>query len=485
MRSQRLTTLGLLAAGLVCLGAIVPFAWSSPAAEVPAGPEVWVTAQDGAKILVVRGTRTVATIDLPAGTSPHFTRFSSSGRYVYVPGLGFGDVTVIRARDRKVVATIPIAPATPPAQNSNPKLPGGLGVHDAVPSPDGRAVLAVSWSDRTLYKITADEAAENWTVAQKAQLANRPICAVYHPSGTRAYVGTVPNGIQIVDVASLQVLKSLPTTGPWSCSSAQTSDRRTMYASTVPGFVYRIDLVNDEISDLGLSLGSMHIHGLGLSRDGTTLYLTSREDDSMRLVALDRGNAVTTVPLDATFGVPDRPDSVAVLRNTVWMSLRSSGKLAIFNSGNPEAVRYVELQPVCPPSENLCYAIHSVELRPDREPPTSRIAQPTTGKTFAGKRPITVRGTAIDQMSPIASIELALRLRTATGCKWWNGRQLVARSCKRQRWFSARGNPRWTYRFGSTLPAGSYGLNARATDSEGNRETSVKIRRNLVQFRIR
>jgi DNA-binding beta-propeller fold protein YncE len=479
MKGTRVTAHGIAAAVTLTIGAAYP-----QAARAGVG-EVWVTAQDAAKVHVVRGDRVAATVDLPTGTSPHFVRFSPSGRYLYAPGLGYGDVTVIRARDRRVVARLPIAPATPPAVNSNPKLPGGLGTHDAKPSPDGRVVLVSQWSNNSLYKLAANETAETWAVVQQAALPARPICIVFHPNGTKAYVGTAPSGIVVVDVATLQVLKALPTTGAWSCGWAQSKDGRTLYAQTnaAPGYAYRIDMTNDTIADLGLTLGAQHIHGLGLSADERTLYLASREDDTLRIVSL-ADKSVRTLSLDATPGVPDRPDTIVVKGETVWVSLRSSGKLARVRGAR---VDYLDLEPTCPATEPLCYAVHGIELRPDREPPVSRIAAP---RSAARLRPVqfrTARGTASDELSPVASVELALRLRTTAGCRWWSDarKRLVSRSCARPLFFSALGRERWTYRLARALPAGRYQLRARATDSEGNREARFQPGRNTVSFALR
>lgn len=368
------------AGGLLVI-VVAVLAIGSQGAAAPGGGQLWVTGQDGSRIHVVHGIgEATDTIQLPLGTSPHFARLSPSGRYVYVPSLGYGTITVIRASDREIVDVIdpePSAVAMPPAVNSNPGLPGGLGTHDAKPSPDGSIVLTSQWSSNRIYKIAADEANESWSVAQQSDpLPGRPICFVFNPRGEKAYVGlfpgtvpglTPPNAlILVVDVETLTVIKSLPVIGGWSCSWAQTHDGSTTWLTTnAPGGrVYRLDMEDDTL-ELFLATGAEHVHGMGMSPNEQTLYLSSREDDTLRIVDIASATA-TSMSLDATPGVPDRPDSVAVQGDNVWVTLKSTGKLARVNA-NQESAEYIELEDPCPgalpapANSNLCYAVHSVD----------------------------------------------------------------------------------------------------------------------------
>lgn len=366
--------------GLI-LAAGAAFAMGSSGAAAPGGGQLWVTAQDGSRIHVVHGIgHAVDTIQLPWGTSPHFARMSPSGQYVYVPSLGYGTITVIRARDREIVDVVdpePSAVAAPPAVNSNPGLPGGLGTHDAKPSPDGSIVLAAQWSNNRIYKISADETHESWSVVQQSDpLPGRPICFAFDPSGAKAYVGlfpgtipglTPPNAlILVIDVETLTILEMMPVIGGWSCSWAQTHDGSTMWLTTnAPGGrVYHLDMEDDTLQLL-LMTGAEHLHGLGMSPNEQTLYASSREDDTLRIVDIASASSAS-VSLDATPGVPDRPDSVLVDADNVWVTLKSTGKLARFKA-NQGSVEYIDLEAACPgalppPSvANLCYAVHSVD----------------------------------------------------------------------------------------------------------------------------
>jgi DNA-binding beta-propeller fold protein YncE len=200
---------------------------------------VWITAQDTGRLYVLRGqSDTVDTVELPpppgaSSPSPHFARSSPSGKYVYVPALHSGKVYVIRAQDRQLVATIPTPDSAAGNVNSNPAVgPNGLGAHDAAPSPDGDLVLVAHWGTNLLYKVSADEDAESWQIVDSASIGARPICIVYHPSESKAYIGTAPSGIAVIDLADLSVDKTFATPGAWSCSWAQARDGQTMYLST-------------------------------------------------------------------------------------------------------------------------------------------------------------------------------------------------------------------------------------------------------------
>jgi sugar lactone lactonase YvrE len=373
-----------LPAAALALGALQAGGGSA----APGGGQLWVTVQDASRIQVIHGDGdAVDTIQLPNGTSPHFARLSPSDDYVYVPSLGYGTVTVIRTRDRHVFDPLLIAPATPPALNSNPALPGGLGTHDAKPSPDGSVVLAAQWSNNSIYRIAADESAETWSVDGSVPLpdARRPICIVFHPDGDRAYVGTVPTAasppgttpaIGVVNIAPLEVTGLqpdviMPVVGAWSCSWAQTHDGSTMWLTTnAPGGrVYLLDMTRDKIGEY-LQTGAPHIHGLGMSPDEKTLYLSSRNEDRLQIVDI-ASKTVDNLELGSP-EVADRPDSVAVQGAHVWVTLKSTGKLARVNASD-QSIEYVDLELPCPgvdalgtplpPPEDaqLCYAVHSVD----------------------------------------------------------------------------------------------------------------------------
>jgi DNA-binding beta-propeller fold protein YncE len=140
----------------------------------------------------------VETVTLPTGMGPHLTTFAPSGKFAYVAGMGNGELFIIRADDRQTIQVIDF---------------GHAGTHQAKPSPDGSFLLIAQAHLSSLIKVAADEAAESWNVVGDpvpfAPQGKRPICTVIRDDGQRAYVSLLPDGLAIVDVPTMTVLKSL------------------------------------------------------------------------------------------------------------------------------------------------------------------------------------------------------------------------------------------------------------------------------------
>jgi DNA-binding beta-propeller fold protein YncE len=320
------------------------------------GRELWMTAQDLGEVKVLRANTEVASIPLGFGTSPHFVRFPADGAYAYVSALGDGAIYVIRANQRHLVATIPIAPATEFKGNINPALPGGGGVHDATPSPDGTIVLAAHWGTNRLYKVLADEKHETWTVDSSIDiLGRRPICSVFHPELDTAYVGLAPNGLAVVDVASMTVLHVYATDAAIPCTMQTSTNRTDGYLVTTTGRFYHMNLWTNVLTDLGDRIVAPHIHSLVLPANGP-LVAASRDDDTLRLIDAI-GSEFASIPVDPTIGIPDKPDTVAAHGNHVFVALRATGKLGIVNLQR-RTTRYVD---IALPS---VYAVHGLAVRP-------------------------------------------------------------------------------------------------------------------------
>ena len=169
--------------------------------------ELWVAAQDTSAVKIMFSRGGIDTIALPSAEKPHTIEFSPSGRYAYVGDVGSGDVVVVRAADRQVVATLTF---------------GSTKSHQVKPSPDGSTVLVAEQTPlKALVKIAADEAQERWTVtAPPLLLPGTPDCTEYTNDGRRAYVSLKPSGIAVVDVATMALLRVLPTAGKATVAGA-------------------------------------------------------------------------------------------------------------------------------------------------------------------------------------------------------------------------------------------------------------------------
>jgi hypothetical protein len=128
---------------------------------------------------------------------------------------------------------------------------------------------------------------------------------------------------------------------------------------------------------------------------------------------------------------------------------------------------------------------------PDETAPLSEITRPDHGSTYRASRLMAFRGTAEDA-SPIAEVEIALRMtRTNGSCRWYNGTRFVRAGCGAEKWKQGSGTDSWTYSLHHQLSDSKgtkikhYTLFSRATDQPGNVETTFERSRNSNRFEIR
>jgi len=302
-----------------------------------------------------RRRRLVETVELPAGAGPHLTTFSSLGDYAYVSGMGDGDLYVLRADSRQIVAVLHLGPA---------------GTHQARPSPDGSLLLVSQIATKTLVKVAADEAAETWSAVDFLPLDKAPICSVFRHDGQRAYVSLLPDGIAIVDVPTMTLVGTLATDGFVACGMVKSKRERviTLASSGGGGHVYRLDMRHDTLASLG-TLGASDWHSFAMIANEKIGVGSAPHADALVLADLTGGGArpLGTFALDPTPGAAnDEPDNMAVRGSTVYVSLRASGKLAIAKPLQGK-VTYVDLaDPNASFNPANCFgcALHGVAIRP-------------------------------------------------------------------------------------------------------------------------
>jgi DNA-binding beta-propeller fold protein YncE len=335
--------------------------------------ELWVTSQGTDRLFIVHGQgSSIETVPLP-GTGPHITMFSPLGDYAYVSGMRNGTLSILRADDRQLVQTLNLGPTL---------------THQAKPSPDGSVLLVAQIASRTLIKIAADEAAESWQVVGSlsfASLGKPPICSVFRDDGQRAYVSMLPNGIAIVDVPTMTHIGTLNTDGFVACGMTMSRRGRIVTLASSRGegrggHVYRLDTATDTLTDAGI-LAAADWHSFHMSPNERVGFGTSPHSDEIVLADLTGATVspIATLRLDPTPGIGnDQPDAInpAVRGNTLFVSLRASGQLAIVNV-NQQTTTFLQLSPPAPFNPANCgpplpqpptgqggCAIHGVTVRP-------------------------------------------------------------------------------------------------------------------------
>ena len=330
--------------------------------------ELWVSSQGTDRLFIVHGEgSSIETVSLP-GTGPHITTFSPLGDYAYVSGMRNGTLSILRADDRHVVQTLNL---------------GSTLTHQAKPSPDGSVLLVAQIASRTLIKVAADEAGESWQVVGSlsfASLGKPPICSVFRDDGQRAYVSMLPNGIAIVDVPTMTHIGTFATDGFVACGMIKSKRGRivTVASSGGGGHIYRLDTATDTLVDAG-TLGAADWHSFNMSANEKVGFGTSPHSDEIILTDLTGPVArpIAALQLDPTLGIGnDEPDAMSVRGNTLFVSLRASGQLAIVNV-NQQSATFLRLSPPAPFNPATCgpplpqppagqggCAIHGVTVRP-------------------------------------------------------------------------------------------------------------------------
>jgi hypothetical protein len=271
--------------------------------------------------------------------------------------MGNGTLLILRADDRQLVQTLNLGPA---------------GTHEAKPSPSGSTLLVAQIPSRTLIKIAADEEAGSWTVSGSLTFPaalGSPICTIFRDDGQRAYVSLLPTGLAIVDVPTMTLVGTHATDGFIACGMIKSRNGKTVTiaSSGSGGHIYRLNTATDTLVDAG-TLGAADWHSFNLSANQRIGFGSSPNSDELIVAGLTQHivEPLGSISLDPTPGVGnDQPDAIAVRGNTVFVSLRASGKLAIIKF-NQRSVRYLDVSPPAPFNPMNCAgcAVHGVTVRP-------------------------------------------------------------------------------------------------------------------------
>jgi DNA-binding beta-propeller fold protein YncE len=316
--------------------------------------EIWVTAQNTNELKILHGMGAIETVALPAGTAPHTISFSPDGSYAYVSNLGDGDLVVVRADDRQIVATLDL---------------GATFTHMTKASADGAVLLSANAVTGMLTKIAADEEAETWTPVASLNLAaatgRGPVCVIFRADGERAYASLfgAAGGIAIVDVPTMTLVGTLPTAGSVSgCGLVNSNDGHTIFLHSAggTGHFYRLDTWSDTLTeDTSYGPIGVDLHGLAVTANEKTAYSTARGvADEIKVLNLN-GSDVSTILIDPRPGIADRPDSLARKGSNLYVTIRYSGQVARIKT-QTGSVEYID---VAPPATSG-YAVHGIAVRP-------------------------------------------------------------------------------------------------------------------------
>lgn len=335
----------VIGAALVAIGAA-----GAQASDGGESGELWLAGEAGGKVYIVHGMGSIETITSSAFQKPHIVTFSADGELAYVSDVGNGNLNILDADSRTISSTI-----------LGSVFGGGPDTHQAKASPDGSLLFvarrALGGTAGRLFKVQTG----TWEILGSTIFPGKfPICTVFSPDGTRAYVSLGPSGIAIVNVATMAVTGQLSTEGSVACGMSLSKDGSTVYVTSnggsgsTTGFFYRLDVATNTLST-GVPVSGTDLHWNVESANGKSVFATARASEQLKVLS-PTGSLLETISLDATTG-PDRPDGAAAKGNNVYVVLKDSGKLAVVKA-NQATVKYLD---VAPPATN---ALPHVTVRP-------------------------------------------------------------------------------------------------------------------------
>lgn len=284
--------------------------------------EVWAMDQGTHVVHIFNSAlEQIASIDLGAQGArvPHMLEFTSDHRYAFVASPASGNVTVIRASDRMVVAQIPTGPRT----------------HHAAVAPGDSTVLVsvigapnVPW-DGKLVEIKLDLANERFTVARQLVLADDPlfasrraeikdtggaVCLGFTADGRYGYVTLGPGldegGVVVLDTREFRLVEVYsPNQIDANCGTVRSHSGEHMYlvgGDREIGVWHAAD-TRTHRSVRRSESGGHDAHGSAITPDGREYWMVNRVTSNAVVIDPRTLGVIAEIPF-----VGKTPDIVAI-----------------------------------------------------------------------------------------------------------------------------------------------------------------------------
>ncbi len=349
----------------------------------PADFEIWAMDQGTHVIHIFDPDFTeIARIDMGARgvRVPHMIEFTSDYRYAFVAAPATGNVAVIRAADREVVAVVPTGPRT----------------HHAAVAPDDRTVMVsvigaanTPW-DGKLVELELDLVNERFTAGRELLLADDPlfrdrrsefletggaVCLAFTADGAAAYVtlgpGLEEGGVVVLDPRELRLLRVFPPgTLEANCGTLLSPTGEHMYligGDREIGVWHAVDTRSHEPAHRAETHGH-DAHGSWVSPDGSEYWIVNRVTSNAIVIDTRTQEVVHRIPFvgktpDIVAMSPDGRYVYITLRgpNPVTMPHVAVGEtpgIAVIDRVTREIVRLVE-----PASGDPASDFHGIAVR--------------------------------------------------------------------------------------------------------------------------
>jgi DNA-binding beta-propeller fold protein YncE len=349
--------------------------------------EIWAMDQ-GTHVVHIfdAGLDQVGSIDLGAQGArvPHMIEFTSDHRYGFVANPATGNVAVIDADDREVVALISTGPRTH---------------HAAVAPDDSRVLVSVigaadtPW-DGKLVEILVDAAAGAFTLGRELVLADDPlfadrrdqfresggaVCLAFTADGRHGYVTLGPGldegGVVVIDMDEFRLVEVHPPGHvDANCGTLLSPSGEHMYlvgGDREVGVWQAADTRTHQIAHRAETRGH-DAHGSAITPDGREYWLVNRVTSNAIVMDTETREIVAEIPFvgktpDIVAISPDSRHAFITLRgpNPVTMPHVAVGEtpgFAVFDVAARELIRLVE-----PAQGNEASDFHGIAVRRVRQ----------------------------------------------------------------------------------------------------------------------
>ena len=276
--------------------------------EVPvstANYEVWAMDQTNNIIYIINPQlEVVETVDLSeAGLErTHWINFTSDFKYAWIASTVSGNTAVVRAEDRKVIATFDTGPAS----------------HAADIYPDDSGVLVSVIKTGELVEIVADHATETFSVGRTLKIAEdplvkaradefpsaNPISSAFTRDGRYAYVTLGPalanGGLVILDLKTFTLVKAYsPEEVRVNLMSVLSPDGTKMFVTggsrDAKSLFYVFDTATHEVIAKDATRGA-EAHGMALAPGGSEIWITNRWTGNVGIISTEHNDFIERIP---------------------------------------------------------------------------------------------------------------------------------------------------------------------------------------------
>jgi DNA-binding beta-propeller fold protein YncE len=293
--------------------------------------EVWTMDQTNNILYIISPQlEVVETVDLSeAGLErTHWIDFTSDHEYAWIASTVSGNTAVIRAEDRKVIATFDTGPAS----------------HAADIYPDDSGVLVSVIKTGELVEIVSDHAAEAFSIGRRLIIAEdplvkeradefpsaNPISSAFTRDGRYAYVTLGPalanGGLVILDLETFTLVKAYsPEEVKVNLMSVLSPDGAKMFVTggsrDAKSLFYVFDTATHEVIAKEATRGA-EAHGMALTPDGSEIWITNRWTGNVGIMSTEYNDFIERIPF-----VGEAPDLLAFSPDGVFafILLRGGG----------------------------------------------------------------------------------------------------------------------------------------------------------------